>query len=158
MKTRLIFPILLIFPVLIIILLSSSCMSERLVTKTVAVMQTVTQIQTSTITIPPTTVTINYSTTQQLEEYEVVKAIYKITEKNAVYWTFSWQATIKNNTPGRLELSVKVLFVDNDGFVLGNSVIRYIDIQQWGQETIKDYLFIGAEVANEVVAIELLIM
>ncbi|MFC1875501.1 hypothetical protein ACFLY3_05090 [Chloroflexota bacterium] len=140
---------------LLVTLILSSCISERLVTQTIPVTQTITQTQVVTVAMQPITVTVTPTTTQPQEEYEIIEAKYKITEKNSIYWTFSWQATIKNNTSGQLHLSVQILFVDNEGFVLGNSVTQYLNLEPGEQETIKFYWFVDAALAPDVVAMEL---
>ena len=43
---------------------------------------------------------------------------YRVTEQNAVFWRFSWQASIRNTTDRVVRFNIEVQFQDADGFIL----------------------------------------
>jgi hypothetical protein len=94
------------------------------------------------------------STIQTDNALEIVNIDTKVTEKNSVWWRFSWVLTIKNSSDRDRTISPVLKWVDKDKFVLDQDT-QYSLVVPAGQEaTFNGYQLIDITTAQSVEGIE----
>ena len=69
------------------------------------------------------------------QKWEVIDIKTKITEKNNVFWQFSWRLTVKNNFARPISLSGEIEFQDKEGFIVDKERLHAIDVPANSSET-----------------------
>ncbi len=94
------------------------------------------------------------NTTQTENALEIVSIDTKVTEKNAVWWKFSWVLTVKNNSDRDRTISPVLKWVDKDHFVLDQDVKYNLTVPAGEEATFNDYQLIDISPAQSVEGIE----
>ena len=82
---------------------------------------------------------------------EIVELAVKVTDQNDFFWQFSWQLTLSNNTERDVELDVvKVLFQDNDGFIVDTDLEFGLLLLSNETKTFHGYGLIDTDIAPNV--------
>ena len=105
---------------------------------------------TSTPTPSPTAT----PTPRPQKNWEITNLKYTVTEKNEIWWKFSWQLSLKNNTSSIVDFFVNVSFIDRNGFIIEDDVANPPEFAPKERRTIKGYALIDTELAPNVKDIE----
>lgn len=85
-----------------------------------------------------------------IQNWELSNLRYKITEKNEVWWKFSWQVTVENNTSHIMDFYITVNFVDRQGFIIGDDIENPPVFGPKERRVIKGYALIDTSLAPDV--------
>lgn len=89
-----------------------------------------------------------------IKNWEITNLKYTVTEKNEIWWRFSWQLSLKNNTSSIVDFFVNVSFLDRNGFIIDDDIAYPPEFAPKERRTIKGYALIDAELAPNVKGIE----
>lgn len=78
----------------------------------------------------------------------------KITQQNDIFWQFSWNLTLANNTGEAVEVDADILFLDSDGFIVSSGYGFDLPLAIGESKIFRDTSLIGTEIASEVVEYE----
>ncbi len=84
------------------------------------------------------------------KDWEIVDIEVKITERNDVYWQFSWRLTMKNNVAQTKRLSGEVEFQDADGFIVDTDSLYNIIVPANSSKTFTGSAMVTARIAPNI--------
>jgi len=79
---------------------------------------------------------------------------YKVVEKNATWWKYSWQLTIMNGVDSSVDCRLIIRFLDRDGYVLDTDRDYPKDLPAKAESTIRGYSLVDTELAYQVAHLE----
>ena len=82
-------------------------------------------------------------------EVEVVSVDAKLREQGDTYWTYSWKATLRNNTDVAVTVFFDVQFLDKDGFLV-ERVLTFDTMVPREEKTWTDTRLIKTQLAKDV--------
>jgi hypothetical protein len=86
----------------------------------------------------------------QQDTISVVDVKKKVTEKNDIYWQYSWQLILKNNANVAVDVDATVELQDSDGFVLDRDLEFGLKLPPRAQRTFTGYMLVGIDQAPQV--------
>lgn len=108
----------------------------------------------SRIDSPPPSSTEPETTPTIVKNWELSNARYKIIEKNDMWWKFSYQVTVKNNTSYVVKFFITVNYLDQQGYIVDDSLANPPEFEPREQRTVRGYCLIDTEIAPDVRSIE----
>lgn len=78
----------------------------------------------------------------------------KITQQNDIFWQFSWNLTLANNTGEAAEVDVDILFLDSDEFIVSSDYEYNLPLAIGESKTFRGTDLIRTEIASEIVEYE----
>ena len=85
--------------------------------------------------------------------FEIVDIDTRITERNNVYWQFSWRLTVKNNLPRKIVLNGQIEFHDKDGFIVDDDSVYNLVLDANSQDTFTGKDMIDISIAPNVAGV-----
>lgn len=94
-----------------------------------------------------------------LSDAKLGKPQFKVTEKNNVYWQFSWKVNIKNQGRQTLPIgSLTIRFVDRKGYVLHEELVEaFVGISKKSKHEFKGVSLIDKSLAKKVKGAEVVL-
>lgn len=86
--------------------------------------------------------------------WEILDLSYKVTEKASIWWKFSWQATLMNNTSSTVDFFINVNFLDQQGFIVDDDIENPPLFSPGEQRVIRGFALIDIDIARDVYDIE----
>lgn len=84
-----------------------------------------------------------------VKEIEILKIDNKATEKNDVWWRYSWLVTLKNTTIRTVPIEINLKWVDENKLVLDDNVER-VRLEAGETKTFNDFELIDVQTAPNV--------
>jgi len=82
--------------------------------------------------------------------FRVVSLRYRVTERNNVWWKYSWILTIRNNVSAPLKLWVTIKFKDADGFIVDQNREYDLHVPAGSEQTFTGFDLISCPEARSV--------
>ena len=89
-----------------------------------------------------------------IENWEISNLRYTVIEKNDMWWKFSWQLSLKNNTSSIVNFFLAVNFLDRNGYIIDDDLENPPQFAPKEQRVIKGYALIDTDLAPDVKDVE----
>lgn len=90
----------------------------------------------------------------QKKNLEIADISTKVTEKNSVWWRFSWNLTLKNNTDRTRTTAADIKWVDSEGFVIDSAHEYSLEIPANSEKTFNGFALIQVPGASNVESVQ----
>ena len=93
--------------------------------------------------------------TIETDKINVKSATYKISNKSSSYWYFNWKVDLFNKTNQDVYVTVKVIFVDSNGYQIDYDIESDVRVRANKYRTITDREIIENKLASQVTKMKL---
>jgi outer membrane murein-binding lipoprotein Lpp len=81
---------------------------------------------------------------------QVISASARATERNNTWWRFGWVVTLKNDSDYAQAFTLRVQFMDSDGYVVDEAMARNLNLPAGATQAFRDSELVSASVAPRV--------